>query len=289
MLKIPKKVVDRLSSTLKVFQNVAAIQKQRDVSEADTVTLVKDILADAFGFDKYLELTSEQQIRGTYCDLAVKIEGKIRFLIEVKAAGIALNDSHLRQAINYGANQGIEWVVLTNGLDWRLYRIKFLQPIDVEEVSSFNLLNVNIKNEDDLHKVFLLCREGLTTDAMDSFHQHAQLLNKFTVSQIVCSEPVIGVIRRELRKLFPELRVENDAILDILTTDVLKREVVEGDKVKETQLKIKKALGKIAKQSMVKTPLPNAAESGKVRASGVDTEKVSSAPEAIDSGSSEPT
>ncbi|NQW29970.1 MAG: type I restriction enzyme HsdR N-terminal domain-containing protein [Ignavibacteria bacterium] len=253
MLKIPKKVLDRLNTTLKTFQNVAAIQKQRDVSEADTVTLVKDILADALGFDKYMELTSEQQIRGTYCDLAVKIEGKIRFLIEVKAAGIALNDSHLRQAINYGANQGIEWVVLTNGLDWRLYRIKFHQPIDVEEVSAFNILNINLKNEDDQHKIFLLCREGLTTDAMDSFHQHAQLLNKFTIAQVLCGEQVVGVIRRELRKLFPELRVENEAILDILTTDVLKREVVEGDKVKETQAKIKKAVAKLAKQSAAKT------------------------------------
>ncbi len=91
-------MLDRLQTTLKTFQNIASIQKSRDVSEADTVTLVKDMLADMFGFDKYLELTSEQQIRGTYCDLAVKIDGKIRYLIEVKSAGIALNDSHLRQA-----------------------------------------------------------------------------------------------------------------------------------------------------------------------------------------------
>lgn len=57
-------MLDRLQTTLKTFQNIASIQKSRDVSEADTVTLVKDMLADMFGFDKYLELTSEQQIRG---------------------------------------------------------------------------------------------------------------------------------------------------------------------------------------------------------------------------------
>ena len=111
MLKISKKVIDRISTNLKTFQQVAASHKSKDVSEADTVTLVKDILSSCFGFDKYQELTSEQQIRGTFCDLAVKIDGKIKYLIEVKAAGVSLNDSHLRQAIGYGANQGIEWVV----------------------------------------------------------------------------------------------------------------------------------------------------------------------------------
>lgn len=249
MIKIHKKVLDRFSSTLKGFQAVATSHKSKDVSEADTVTLVKDILADVFGFDKYNELTSEQQIRGTYCDLAVKFEGKIRYLIEVKAAGIDLNDSHLRQAVNYGANQGIEWIALTNSIDWRLYRIKFGQPIDFEEVSSFNLLNVNLKNEEDQRRLYLLCREGINMDVMGVYHQHTQLLNKFMVGQILLTEPVVCTIRREMRRLFPELKVDADNISDLLVNEVLKREVIEGDKVKETQQKIKKAINKIAKAS----------------------------------------
>ena len=249
MFKLPKKVHDRIISNLKTYQQVAASHKSRDVSEADTVTLVKDMLAYVFGYDKYEELTSEQQIRCTYCDLAVKIEGKIKYLIEVKAAGIELNDNHLRQALNYGANQGIEWVVLTNSIDWRLYRIKFGQPIDFEEVSSFCVLSVNLKNEDDLRKMFLLCREGLSTDAMGIYHQHTQLLNKFTIAQVVQSEPVVTMIRRELRRIFPELKVDQEQISDILKNDVLKREVIEGDKVKETQAKIKKVTAKLAKLS----------------------------------------
>jgi hypothetical protein len=249
MIKLPKKVLDRFSATLKTYQGIASSHKDRDVSEADTVTLVKDILAYVFGYDKYTELTSEQQIRGTYCDLAVKIEGKIKYLIEVKAVGIDLTDVHLRQALNYGANQGIEWVVLTNSIEWRLYRIKFGQPIDFEVISSFNLLGVNIKNEDDQTRLFLLCREGISTDAMGLYHQHTQLLNKFTVAQIVMSKPVTSTVRRELRRLFPELNVDIEQIADILVNEVLKREVIEGDKVKETRQRIKKAAAKLARQS----------------------------------------
>jgi len=247
MLKIPKKVADRIPQALRPYQAVAESHRNRDVSEADTVTLCKDMLADVFGFDKYQELTSEQQIRGTFCDLAVKIEGKIRLLIEVKAAGITLNESHLRQAINYGAHEGIEWVVLTNAIEWRLYRIKFGQPVEHEEVSSFDVLKLNLKSEDDLRKAFLLCREGLTTDAMDAFHQHTMLVNRFTVAQIALSEPVVTVIRKELRRHFPDLKIDPEAILDLLSNDILKREVIEGEKVKDAQTRLKKAAAKLAR------------------------------------------
>lgn len=249
MFKIPKKVIDRIAGNLKTYQAIAASHKSKDVSEADTVTLAKDILSYCFGYDKYQELTSEQQIRGTFCDLAVRIDGKIKYLIEVKAAGVGLNDSHLRQALTYGANQGIEWIVLTNAVEWRLHRIKFGKPVDHEEVSSFNLLDVSAKNEEDLKKIFLLCREGIGSDAMGAYHQHAQVLNRYTVAQILLTETIINAVRKELRKLFPDTRIDQQQISDILNAEVLKREVIEDEKAKEMQKKINKLLNKLSKQS----------------------------------------
>lgn len=264
MIKIPKKVLDRWPAALKALTAVAVSHKTRDVSEADTVTLVKDMLSEVFGFDKYNELTSEQQIRGTFCDLAVRIDGKIRVLIEVKAAALALNDNHLRQAINYGAHEGIEWIVLTNALEWRLYRIKFCQPVDFDLVSSVCIPDVNLKNPEDQRRLFLLCREGITSDAMGVYHQHISLLNKFTVAQVLISEPVISCIRREMRRLFPELKIEPDNISDLLANDILKREVIDGDKVKDAQQRIKKAVSKnirtAAKQLQSQGAPPGTAE-----------------------------
>ena len=246
-MKISKKVTDRISDHLKKFQTIALSHKARDVSEADTVTLVKDILSDIFGYDKYSELTSEQQIKGTFCDLAVKLGDRIKYLIEVKAAGVTLNDSHLRQAINYGATQGIEWVVLTNSIQWKLHRIKFVQPLDTEEVCAFDLTSINPRNEDDLRKMFLFCREGISTDAMDIFHQHSMLLNKYTVSQVMLTDSVISVIRRELRKIFPDIKCDVEQISDLLKSEIIKREVLEGDKVADAANRIKKALQKAAR------------------------------------------
>jgi hypothetical protein len=256
-MKLPKKFVDRVSARLRHFQTIALAQRERDVSEADTVTVVKDLLAEIFGYDKYLELTSEQQIRGTYCDLAVRLDGKIRFLIEVKAAGLDLNQSHLRQAVNYGANQGIEWVILTNGIEWRVNRIKFGQPVDHEEVAVIRIPEINPRKDDDLARLFLIAREGQAGDAINAFHMNAQVLNRFMIAQMAMTETVVTAIRRELKKLFPDIRAEPETILDILHHEVLKRDVVEGDKVTEAKARIRKASQSLARAAAKKAAAPS--------------------------------
>ncbi|MCC7633782.1 hypothetical protein [Stenotrophomonas rhizophila] len=82
---------------------------------------------------------------------------------------------------------------------------------------------------------------------MGLYHQHISVLNKFTVAQVILGEPVVAVVRRELRRLFPELRIESEAIVELLNNEILKREVLDGEKVKDAQQRIRKALTKNAK------------------------------------------
>ena len=261
MATYPKKFTDRLSIKLRHFQGIAAQQRSRDVSEADTVTVVKDILAEVFGYDKYAELTSEQQVKGTFCDLAIKLDGKIRYLIEVKAAGQDLKDSHIAQALNYGANQGIEWVVLTNSVDWRVYKVVFGQPVTHEEVTSFVLTSLNANRDEDLEALFILARDGIASDAIAGFHQRVMLLNRFTIAQVILSDPVVQSVRREIRKLFTDLKVDAEQISQILSNDVLKRDVLDGDRAKDAALRVKKAQQKLArlaaKASVAQDSLPS--------------------------------
>lgn len=243
--KLPKKFVDRVSPGLKKYQRIALAQQKADVAEADTVTLVKDILADVFGYDKYDDLTAEHQIKATFCDLAIRIGGQLRLLIEVKSAGSSLAENHLRQVIDYGAHQGIHWVILTNAVEWRLVRIYVSNQISHEEVCRISFTELNAKNEDHLQQLFLFAKEGLTTDAMDAFHQQAQLFNKFTVSALLRSEPVITVLRREIRRLFPDIKVAHENLAILVENEVIKRDTIEGDKAKEANARIKKAAQKL--------------------------------------------
>ena len=130
MPAVPARISDRISQGIKRFQPILNNAKSRDVGESDTVTIVVDMLAEIFGYDKYSEITSEHSIRGTFCDLATKIDGVLQMLLEVKAIGLDLKDPHVKQAVDYAANQGVDWVVHTNVICWRVYKITFAKPID---------------------------------------------------------------------------------------------------------------------------------------------------------------
>lgn len=251
MASIPKKVMERFSKSVPRFQKVLQIAKDRDVNEADTVSVLNDVFGEVLGYDKYLEVTSEFAIRGTYCDLAIKIDDKVQFLIEVKAIGIELKESHMKQACDYGANHGVQWVVLTNGIDWRIYRIRFEQPINFDLVCKFNFTDLSLKNEKDVDCLFMLAREGLEKNARENFYEKVQSVNRYIVGNLILGDPVIEVIRRELRKLSEGMKIESQEISQIIKAEVLKREIVEGDAAAAAQARIGKFYKKGAIQRKV--------------------------------------
>ncbi len=237
-MTIPNKVRDRLVAGIKRFQPILANAKARDINETDTVTIVKDLLAEIFGFDKYAEITSEYAIRGTYVDLAIKLAGTLEMLIEVKAIGLEAKDAHIKQAVDYAANQGVEWVLLTNGAVWQVYRVSFKQPIEHELVVRLDLLNINPKDDDDLDALYLMCKEGIMKSMLGEYHAQRQALSRYFISAMVQTDAVLDVIRRELRRISPDVKITNEQICDVLLQEVLKRDVVEGDKADEARRKI---------------------------------------------------
>lgn len=243
-MAIPKKVAERLVAGIKRYQPILASAKARDVGEADTVTIIKDMLADVFGYDKYSEVTSEFSIRGTYCDLAIKIDGALQTLIEVKAIGLELKDQHVKQAIDYAANQGVDWVLLTNGVCWRVYHLTFSKPIEQELVVSIDFSILNSRLESDIELLYLWCKEGWQRSVLGEYHTQKQALSRFFVGAMLQTNPVLEVIRRELRRLSPDVRIDIEQIKGVLSEEVIKREVLEGEKADEARKKIARATSK---------------------------------------------
>jgi predicted type IV restriction endonuclease len=244
MPPISKKVIERLTAGLKRFQPILSTSRARDDGEADTVMIVTDMLADVFGYDKYSEVTAEYAIRGTYCDLATKLEGTLQALIEVKAIGLELKDQHVKQAVDYAANQGVDWVVLTNGIHWRVYNVIFGKPIDQELVIDIDMCSLSPKSQADLEVLYLFCKEGWIKSVLGDYQLRRQALSRFFLGALVLSDSVLEVIRRELRRVSPDVKIEIEQIKNVLASEVLKREVIDGDKATEARKKIARAANK---------------------------------------------
>ncbi len=241
MAFMPTRVAERLAAGLKRFQEVVEAARSRDVNESDTVIIVTDMLSEMFGYDKYSELTSEFEVRGTYCDLATKVDGTVECLIEVKAAGSDLKDIHSRQAVDYAANQGVDWVVLTNGAIWKVYKVTFSKPIEPELVLEFDVTSLSHKREEDIQKLFLLAKEGFQRSALGDYDAQRQALSRFCIGATLLTEPMLKTIRRQLRRLSPDVKIETEQIRTVLVQEVIKRDVLEGEKAEEARKRVSRS------------------------------------------------
>jgi len=249
MTTIPSKVQNRLTSGLKKFQTIVSSAKAKDINESDTVVIITDMLSELFGYDKYSEITSEQAVKKTFCDLAIKIDNKIRFIIEVKAAGLDLKEDHIKQAVDYGSNSGVEWVILTNGNDWKVFKIIFGKPISHELVYDFTFTQLNVKKETDIELLYYVCKESLGKSLLEDFHIQKQVMSRFFLGQLILNDSVIDAIRKTLKKVVPEVKVGNEEIKQVIEQEVLKREVLEGKLAEDAKKRINKAMKALTKEA----------------------------------------
>lgn len=244
MASVPAKISSRIIEGLKRFQSIVESAKIRDVNESDTVVLLTGILSEILGFDKYTDITTELSIRGTYCDLALKIDGKICLLLEAKAVGLELKENHVKQAVDYAANKGIDWVILSNAVTWKVYKIIFSKPIQNILVFEVDFLKLNSRNQDDIEMMYLLTKEAICKSSLEDFYTQKQATNKFMVGNLLGSDSVLGSIRKELKQIYPDIKVTTEEIKAVLLHDVIKRELLEGEESEEAKKKIQKAYRK---------------------------------------------
>jgi hypothetical protein len=249
-MNIPIRVSKRIQEGIKKFKPIITKIKKADVNESDTVTVIVDMLSDILGYDKYNEITSEYAIRKSYCDLAVRLENKLHFLIEVKAVGITLKHDHIKQAVDYGANEGVDWVILTNSENWKIYKMIYSKPIDKELVYEFNLSDLNTTNLSDIEFLYYISKEGVEKEAINSFYEQKRALNRFFLGQSIMTEDVVNAIKKVLKKVSPDVRIENDSIINVLKKEVIKREVLEEPQAAEACKSIAKALKKTTKKEV---------------------------------------
>lgn len=241
MVYVPKKVEERIKKNLPKFKRILKRASDKEIKETDTVIIVTDMIEEIFGYDKYVDITAEQVIQGKYCDLAIKKGDDIHFIIEVKAISLELKISHLNQALDYAVNAGVDWAILTNGVEWDVYNVIFKKPIAKRHMFKINLLKSNPRDHKVIENLYMLCKESLKQDELDEFRERKVATNKYLVSALIQDEIIIKDIRRELRKIYKGTKIEIDVLHDVIINDVLKRDVLDPDKLKDAERKINNA------------------------------------------------
>jgi len=190
---------DRVKAAIRRYNKHLADLADRDANEGDTRLLVTDFLCDALGFDKYADLTTEYQVKGEFADYGVRIERELIAFIEVKRVATKLAPKHLRQVEMYAVNEGVEWVILTNGAVWQVYHLTGGLPVVIDLALAVDLLG-DQPGSHKANQLFYLTRESLKRRQIDELWRTKRATSPRSLAEVLVSESVTEAIRKELRR-----------------------------------------------------------------------------------------
>ena len=215
---------ERVKTAVRRFQKPLADLVARDANEGDTRLLVTDMLCDALGYDKYEDLTTEYQVKVDFADYGVRIDKQLVAFIEVKRCAQALNEKHLRQVQSYAVNEGVEWMILTNGRVWQLWHMSPGLPVTMDLV-----LNVDLLSDETVAKkadaMFYLSRESFKRHQVDELWKTRAATSAKAITKALMSEKVLEELRRELRRQTGHL-ADRERIAAVLRDEVIRPELL---------------------------------------------------------------
>ncbi len=213
---------DRLKTSIRRFNKPLSEMAGRDANEGDTRLLVTDFLCEGLGFDKYEDLTTEYQVKGEFADYGVRIDKDLVAFIEVKRIATKLGTKHLRQVQAYALNEGVEWVLLTNGAKWQAYHITAAMPVQVDLALEVDLLGDETINQK-TNQLFYLTRESLKRRQIDELWKVKRATSPQSLTKTILSDSVIEAIRKELRRETGH-KIETEEINSLLQKTVIRPE-----------------------------------------------------------------
>ena len=206
----------KMLNALKLYKKRYLDGNITDLDESGTRIMINSFLSDVLGYEPLQEIKTEYMIKGTYADYVIQTNGIRHFLVEVKAMSLQLSEKHLRQAINYGANEGIEWALLTNGRNFDFYKILFNKPIESRKVFSVDLTTAtNLKSEADYLQY--LQKDAINKKSLKFLWNRCEALHPMNIAGIVYSKEVVGVIKKMIRAKYNE-KCDDEEIVKSLNT-----------------------------------------------------------------------
>jgi predicted type IV restriction endonuclease len=215
---------DRVRASIRRFSKPLAELVARDANEGDTRLLVTDFLCEGLGYDKYENLTTEYQVKGEFADYGVRIDKQLVAFIEVKRCATKLGPKHLRQVEMYAVNEGVEWMILTNGQIWQVWHLTPGLPVVLDLALEVDLLSEGgpAQKADTL---FYLSRDAFKRRLIDELWQAKAATSPKSLASVITSETVMDQIRKELRRQTGH-NIDSKELRELINSTVLRPEVV---------------------------------------------------------------
>ena len=191
--------INELKERLKTYKRKYLRKEFNSVDESGTRIMTNSFLTEVLGYKELEEIKTEYRIRGEYADYVVQLKRKKHFIVEVKAIQLDLHDKHLRQSLNYAANEGIDWILLLNGRQIELYRVNFGKPISTTLIYALDLLN-----KDDFKKcprmLWYITKKAVEKGELEAFWKRSNALQIENLAKLLYTEEIVKRLRSDLKQ-----------------------------------------------------------------------------------------
>jgi len=188
----------KLLGSLKAYRKDFLDSSLKELDESGTRIMINRFLSDVLGYKQIEEIKTEYMIKGTYADYVIQVNNSRHFLVEVKALSFQLSEKHLRQTVNYGANEGIEYALLTNGRNFEFYKIIFAQPISSHLIFALDLSDAaGLKNA--ASQLQHLHKESVVKNSFKPLWNKCEATDPYNIAGILCSDAVLKCIKKMIK------------------------------------------------------------------------------------------
>jgi predicted type IV restriction endonuclease len=124
----------------------------------------------------------------------------------------------------YAVNEGVEWMILTNGQVWQVWHLTPGLPVVLDLALEVDLLSEGgpAQKADTL---FYLSRDAFKRRLIDELWQAKAATSPKSLAAVITSETVIDQVRRELRRQTGH-NVDLKELRELINSTVLRPEVV---------------------------------------------------------------
>ena len=211
--------VEDLKARYRAVQPLLKRAMQDSPNEGQSRLLLDRILQDVLGY-AMSEIKVEQKIQGRAADYVLATDGADVLVIEAKRLGAPLRDKQIFQATSYAAYAGIRWALLTNIVNWQLYRVATEDKVEADLVFAIDLQNG--LDDESAYRLMLLSKTGIARcELLEKLWRKRVALSAESLIAAILNEEVLNKIRVVLlrERGYP---VTNQEIQDAIEREILR-------------------------------------------------------------------
>lgn len=188
--------VDDIKTRYRTFSPLLKRAMQDSPNESQSRLLLDRILQDVLGY-ALSEIKTEQKIQGRVADYVLAPGNFDTLVIEAKRLGATLRDKQIFQATSYAAYAGIRWAVLTNVVNWQIYRVSTKDKVEANLVFTLELSTT--LDDESAYRLMLLSKAGIARcELLEKLWQKKAALSLESLMTAILNDEVLSKIRMVL-------------------------------------------------------------------------------------------